>query len=219
MLKIQLTLSVMINVFTKKKIGGLLFLFLALSYNLHAQQYKFNSKSDKKLYAKLEKAYDAADYEFILDNETKLLSSFETKQDTLSALVYSFLGEAYYFYNGDRVKGLDYYQKDLELKKKILPNSDNSETLFNIAGIQDELGYYDKSEKIYLEILKNDEKNFGKKSEEYIETALSIAIHYTYSLEPEKGIKILKSIEKYIVDFDFELSLFINLILILLTER
>jgi len=186
----------MINVFTKNSSWIIMILCMILSGNLQAQQYKFNSKSDKKLYAKLENAYDEADYEFILENESKLLSSFETKQDTLSALVYSFLGEAYYAYYGDLAKGLTFYNKELELRKKIQPNIEFSDTYFTLASINKELGYYDESEKLYLQLLKADEKKYGKKSEEYITSSINLAINYTFSLESEKGIKVLKGIEK-----------------------
>ena len=42
------------------------------SGGLQAQKYNFESKAAKKLYTKLEKAYDSYDYGYILENEQNL---------------------------------------------------------------------------------------------------------------------------------------------------
>ncbi|MEL6557219.1 MAG: CHAT domain-containing tetratricopeptide repeat protein [Bacteroidota bacterium] len=188
----------MINVFKQCSIGIILLLMIFSSGGLQAQKYNFESKAAKKLYTKLEKAYDSYDYGYILENEQNLLINFEQKQDTLTALVYSFLAESYLSYAGELNKSLDYYQKELELRGKIQADEDyeKSDLLSNMATLYDELGYYDKSEDLYLQIIKEDEKQYGKKDEVYLESVLALAIHYTLSSEPEKGIAQLKSIDQ-----------------------
>ncbi len=174
----------------------LLILTLFLHTQLHAQ---FESKKLAKLYNKLDEAYFNYDYETILNEEEAIKSNFSSFSDTISFNAYSYLAEAYMFQYGDLDTSLDLYTKvlngmetigaDLEMKKN---------TLYNIANINDQLGYYTKSEEVYLQIMKSDEKTYGKNSPEYIETALSLAVNYGFSNRYEKGIKLLKSIQQYI---------------------
>lgn len=190
----------MINVFKQCRIGVILLLMMFSSGGLQAQKYSFESKAAKKLYTKLEKAYNSYDYGYILENEQNLLSNFEQKQDTLTALVYSFLGESYLSHTGELGKSLEFYQKELDLRNKIQSDGDfdKSDLVANMASLYDELGYYNKSEKLYLDLLAEDEKKYGEKDEIYLESALALAIHYTLSSEPEKGIVLLKSIDQNI---------------------
>ncbi|MGB3467811.1 MAG: tetratricopeptide repeat protein, partial [Cyclobacteriaceae bacterium] len=188
----------MTNVFKQCIRGGFLLLALFIAGSVQAQKYNFESKAAKKLYLKLEKAYDSYDYGYILENEQNLLSTFDNKQDTLTALVYSFLGEAYLQEAGELTKSLSYYNKELDLRNGIQSKDDFDYSFLtsNIATLYDELGYYDKSEKLYLNLLETDAMRSGKKSDEYLESALSLAIHYTFSNEPAKGIALLKSIDQ-----------------------
>ena len=189
----------MINVFKNCKLGILLLLVFGTWGELQAQKYNFESKAAKKLYTKLEKAYENYDYGYILEIEQDLLSNFEQKQDTLSALVYSFLAESYYAGMGEFTKGLSYYKKELALREKIQKPEDYNriELLSSIASVNDELGFYKESEKLYMEVLEAEEKRYGKKDEEYLNSVLNLAAHYVFSSEAEKGVSLLKEHEKY----------------------
>mgnify|MGYP001799565584 CR=1 FL=1 len=188
----------MINVFKNCKFGMLLLLVFFTSGRLQAQKYNFESKAAKKLYNKLEKAYENYDYGYIVEIEQDLLSNFEQKQDTLTALVYSFLGESYYTGIGEIDKGITYYKKELALREKIQQPEDYERTqiLSNIATASDEMGLFQESEALYMEVLAGEEKKFGKKSEEYLYSVLSLGSHYVFSSEADKGIALLKENEK-----------------------
>ena len=108
----------------------------------------------------------------LLTVRKQILGYTESRQDTLTATIYGFLGEAYYMGFADRRAGLDFYQKELQLREKIQQGEDfgKKEILFNIATIQDEIGEYEASEKIYSELIESDKNEFGVKSEEYLNT-------------------------------------------------
>ncbi|MEL7145059.1 MAG: tetratricopeptide repeat protein, partial [Bacteroidota bacterium] len=188
----------MINVFKNCKLGMFLLLVFCTMGELQAQKYNFESKAAKKLYNKLEKAYENYDYGYIVEIEQDLLSNFEQKQDTLSALVYSFLAESYYQGLGEFTKGLSYYKKELTLREKIQKPDDYNriELLSSIASVSDELGFYKESEKLYFEVLKGEEEEYGKKNEVYLNSVLNLAAHYVFSAEPDKGIDLLKEHER-----------------------
>ena len=185
----------------KPRITSLIVLLLLISINLMGQ-YKFDSKELKKLYQKLETAYDEYDYETILDHETRILELVEPKQDTLTALVYFFLGESYNIHMNDPYKGLEFFQKEMTLREKIQNEDEIDNTsYFNMAKIMDELGQYDEAEALYFKVIESDKKTYGLRSEEYIYSALSLGIHYQYVRDYEsfkKGLKLYRSLFRYI---------------------
>lgn len=153
-------------------------------------QYAFDSKKAEKLYNKLEEYYAEADYDKILKAEPDIESLFFYKQDTLTALMYSFLGESYYFGLGDAVAGISFYQKEYDLRK-ILPESkdkDITDLVFNLATLMDETGQYSDAEALYLELL----GDASKKRDDYDTLALALIDHYTYTAEADKGLKFLR---------------------------
>ncbi|MEQ9285505.1 MAG: CHAT domain-containing tetratricopeptide repeat protein [Cyclobacteriaceae bacterium] len=171
---------------------------LLLSFPSFAQ-YDFGSKELKKIYFKLEKAYDDYDYETILDYEDKVLELVEPKRDTLTALIYSFLAEAYLDYDYQPEKCLDYYQKEYDLRLQI--QGDDNEliknTAYNMALIMDEVGKYESAEILLLDLMEKDKKSFGTKSSEYINTSLKLGQHYQYTrryTDFKKGLKLYKSL-------------------------
>ena len=141
-------------------------LFVLLSTSLFAQ-YQFESKKAEKLYYKLDDAYLDYDYETILDNETLATETFLSKEDTVAANVYSFLAEAYDYELADYQKALDFYSLELNLRNKIEPDGDNKDLLYNMATLQNELGYYKDAETLLLDVRSRDEEEFGKNSAEY----------------------------------------------------
>lgn len=164
------------------------FLIIA-SFGLKAQ-YAFDSKKAEKLYLKLEDYYAEADYDKILKAEPDIESFFFYKQDTLTALMYSFLGESYYFGLGDAVAGISFYQKEYDLRK-ILPESkdkDITDLVFNLATLMDETGQYSDAEALYLELI----GDASKKRNDYDTLALALIDHYTYTAEADKGLAFLK---------------------------
>ncbi len=169
-------------------------------------QYTFDSKKEEKAYVQLEESYAEGDYESILENEADYLKLFEDKQDTLSALVYSFLGEAYLYWDGDLEKSLGYYQKEYDLRQAIgdVEGNDLKTVIFNLGYLNDELGHYNKTESLYQKLLSIDEKAFGKSSEEYYLTAYALVDHYIYTENPREGIELIKDLEKIVERNSFE---------------
>ena len=177
------------NKFMRRITPSLILLLLSLNFISQAQ-YVFDSKKAEKLYQTLESYYDAYEYGKILKNESDMLAMFESKQDTLSALVYSFLAESYLMWNDDVAKSLEYYLKEMELRKKIQPKEDHKNLAFNIATLYDEAGQYEKSEGLLLGILASDEKEFGKRSDEYFMTASALLDHYINTYKIKEGLAL-----------------------------
>ncbi len=182
-------------------------LLLALLFSFAAQaQYPFASKKEQKLYEQLESYYNDYDYESILDEEETILELFESKQDTLTALMYSFLSEGYY-YVGATDMAYDYSKKEFDLRQQV--DADNTEGIKNIVFLltqyADEMGLFEEAEGYYNDLLESDRKTYGAKSEQYIQTALSAAQHYGYVNtfdELRKGVRLLRPISRGLADED-----------------
>ena len=160
-------------------------------------QYAFESKKAEKLYNKLEEYYEEADYEKILNSEYDIEEFFVPAQDTLTALMFSFLAEAYYFGMDDTENGLAYAEKEYELRKKLDSNgSENfSNTAFNLGTMYDDAGEYAAAEEVFLELLQTIDK---KDTENYSYALRAALIHYTLTGEAEKGLGLLKKNRKAI---------------------
>ena len=160
-------------------------------------QYQFDSKKAEKLYNKLEEYYADGDYGSILDNEDKIDELFLSKKDTLGALMLSFLGEGYLYWDNDLQTALDYFQREYDLRKEL--GGDGSmmqNVIFNLGYVQDELGYYGKTEDIYLELLELEKRDYGDDSEEYFISASSLLDHYVFVEEWQKGLDLAKALRK-----------------------
>lgn len=182
-------------------------LLFCLFFGTAAQaQYPFASKKEQKLYEQLEAYYADYDYESILDEEATILEYFEPKQDTLTALMYSFLSEGYYFVGATDL-AYGYSKKEYALRQKV--DADNDEgiknIIFQLAKYADEMGRFDEAEAYYTDLLESDRKNHGTKSDEYKLTALATAQHYgqvnTYE-ELRKGVRLLRPIARSLDDED-----------------
>ncbi len=155
----------------------------------------FESKEAKKVWGKLNKYFIDYDHQGILDLEDKALSIFEDNQDTTTAAIYNMLAEAYLYEINDPEKALEYYEKDYKLTAKLIPNSeDKAISAKGLAGLYDELGFYEKSEELYLSNLDFFEEKYGDRSYEYFDAALELSIHYQYVGDIDKGIDLLKPI-------------------------
>lgn len=187
-------------------IRSLIFTLLVGLSSVAAQaQYVFESKKAEKLYLKLEEYYAEGSYDKILENEADIETLFLNKKDTLGALMYSFLGESYMFWENDLNKALDMYQKELALRKTLTTEgNDWRATIFNIGYIQDELGRYKETEALYLELLAIEEKEFGVRSKDYYTTAYALGEHYMFVEDAEKGLEITKRLKKYVDKGSFE---------------
>lgn len=165
-------------------------LFLSLGFCVNAQ-YVFDSKKAEKLYNKLEVYYEEADYEKILDSESDIESFFTYKQDTLTALMYSFLGEAYYYGEGDLLAGIDFYEKEFELRSILTTEKDQNyiDLAFSLAALYDEAGNYDQAEKLFADLMNTLDR---KKSEDYAITLLAFLDHYSFTAEADKGLQLLR---------------------------
>ncbi|MEM9328828.1 MAG: tetratricopeptide repeat protein, partial [Bacteroidota bacterium] len=166
-------------------------------------QYAFESKKAEKLYNQLESFYEKADYSGILDKEDAIRESFFPKEDTLTALMYSFLGEAYLFELGEYETAIDFYQQELDLRTSlnISKTSDTYVTLvFNLATLQDEVGNYDASEALYRNLL----RTLSEDHEHYVMTVQSLLDHYTLTYEAEKGLDLLKDTKSLVKKDTYE---------------
>lgn len=164
-----------------------------------AQGYAFESKKAEKLYWKLEGFYEEMDYASILKSETDIRELFLNKQDTLAALMYSFLGEAYLYELNEPQKSLEFYQKDYEIRKALgTEGGELSEIIFNLGYLQDQLGYYNKTESLYLELLDLESAKYGKRSDEYFQSAAALLDHYSQTQEYEKGLKLADELRKVV---------------------
>ncbi len=180
------------------RIVSLIFTLVLLTAALPSfSQYKFDNKKAEKLYNKLETYYENYEYDKILKNEAAITSSFLNKKDTLAALMYSFLGEAYMYQLNDMPKSLSFYDKELALRRE-LGDKNIRELIFNIGYIKDELGQYNETEVLFLELLQLESKEFGEKSEEYAFSALSLLDHYMRVEQTEKGLEFGKRLSKIV---------------------
>ena len=161
-------------------------------------QYAFESKKAEKLYNELEQYYNDYDYESILENEEAIKENFLGKQDTLAALMNSFLGEAYLSWVGDMEKSLEYYTNEMAIREEIQDPSEYKDLIFNIAYLYDEMAMYDKSEQLYLDLLYYDEEATGKKSEEYFTTAYSLLDHYINTYNIKAGLELADDLKKLV---------------------
>lgn len=159
-------------------------------------QYAFESKKAEKLYYKLDDAYLDYDYSTILDNEAEAKETFLSKEDTVAANVYSYLAEAYDYEMGDFQKALDFYSLELQLREKIDPNGDRKDLLYNMATLQQELGYYKKAEEFLTSIRESDAKTYGKKSAEYFDSSRALIELYLQTEQVSKGLEAAEDIQK-----------------------
>ncbi|WP_420317392.1 CHAT domain-containing protein [Ekhidna sp.] len=170
-------------------------LSLLLSTSIFAQ-FAFESKKAEKLYYKLDDAYLDYDYATILDNEEVAKETFLSKEDTVAANIYSYLAEAYDYELGDFQKALDFYQLELDLRKKIDPNGDNKDLLYNMATLQTELGYYGAAEEFLISIRESDAKAFGEGSPEYFDSSRALVELYLQTEQVKKGLEVAEEIKK-----------------------
>ncbi len=159
-------------------------------------QYAFDNKKAEKLYYKLDDAYLDYDYNTILDEEETIKEVFLTKEDTVAANLYSYLGEAYYFELNELQKALEFYNLELKLRSKIQPNEANKDLLFSIANIQTELGYFSQAEGLLKQVRKSDEEEFGKNSQEYFESTTALIELYLQTEQVQKGLETTKELQK-----------------------
>jgi CHAT domain-containing protein len=170
----------------------LLILGLLISSQSLIAQYAFESKKSEKQYYKFDDAYMDYNYNKILNMEGEMLAMFESKQDTVTANVYSFLAEAYLYGLEDMQKGIEYYEKEYELRSQIQPDESKADLAYNLAYAYDLAGQYGKSEKLYLDLIEEDKATSGRKSTDYIMSVQGLADHYTLTGEAEKGLKLIK---------------------------
>lgn len=167
-------------------------------------QYAFESKKAEKLYYKLDDAYMDYDYATILDNEEAAKQTFLVNEDTVAANIYSFLAEAYDYELGEFQQALDYYSMELDLRKKIEPEGDNKDLIYNMATLQTELGYFSEAEQFLTQIRSSDAATFGKKSAEYFDSSRALIELYLQTEQVAKGLAlaedILKQVEKKTIE-------------------
>lgn len=173
-------------------------LFAILCYYSAQAQYPFSSKKEQKLYDQLEGYYNDYDYESILDEEESILEYFEPKQDTLTALMYSFLSEGY-FYVGAADIAYEYSKQELNLRTKIEPDNRDGikNIMYQLGQFADDMGLFDEAEKYYTELLERDKVDFGDTSDEYVYTAIALGDHYDrtgLSVDSKTGTELFRTL-------------------------
>lgn len=173
-------------------------LFLAICTSAFSQ-YAFENKKAEKLYYKLDDAYLDYDYNKILDEEETIKEVFLSKEDTVAANMYSFLGEAYYFELNQLQKALEFYNLELELRSKVQPGELHKDLLFSIANIQTELGFFSQAEGLIKQVRESDREEFGKNSQEYFESTTALIELYLQTEQVSKGLETTKNLQKEVV--------------------
>ncbi|WP_420576465.1 CHAT domain-containing protein [Ekhidna sp.] len=159
-------------------------------------QYAFESKKAEKLYYKLDDAYLDYDYATILDNEDLAKETFLSREDTVAANVYSYLAEAYDYELGDFQQALEFYNLELALREKIDPDGNRKDLLFNIATLQNELGFYSKAENILLQLQSQEAEEFGKSSTEYYDVTSALIELYNQTEQATKLLSMAEDLRK-----------------------
>ena len=172
----------------------LIALFILFSFVAQAQ-YVFENKKVEKLYNKLDDAYYDYEYETILDNEQSINEFFIAKQDTMTARMYAFLGEAYEYEVGDLNKALDFYTNEYRIRKELTPD-DAGDVLFNVASLSYELGRTREAEVLYLELAAGDLEKYGKNDATYWDSEISLLDFYSFSNQPSKGLETARRLRK-----------------------
>ena len=167
-------------------------------------QYAFENKKAEKLYYKLDDAYLDYDYNTILDEEENIKSYFLGKEDTVAANMYSFLAEAYDYELSDYQQALDFYNLELQLRQKIEPDSDNKDLLYNMATLQQELGYYREAEEVILKIRASDKDSYGMDSEEYFDSSRALIELYLQTEQVKKGLDATQELKKAVAKNSLE---------------
>lgn len=182
-------------------------LLIIIFSNTAFAQYQFDSKKSEKLYNKLEEFYENYNYDGILQNEQSILSSLVAKEDTLAALMYSMLAEAYYYELGDVQKSLDFYSKEYDLrtqleKEKNIP-FDKENLIYTYATINAEAGNYAKAESLFSDLLKIESKD-------YITNVLAFANYYSKTGQPSKGHQLLRNNKKHIEKNSYDAAMYLK---------
>ena len=157
---------------------------------------QFKDKKSEKLYNKLDEAYMDYDYATILDNEEKITDLFIPQNDTVTARVYTFLGEAYEYEYGELETALEFYTKELEIRRRLTPDESSGNLIFNIASLSMDLGRTKDAEELYLELVEGDLEKFGRKDTRYWESEISLIDFYSFSSQPDKGLSVAKRLRK-----------------------
>ncbi|MEM7298158.1 MAG: CHAT domain-containing tetratricopeptide repeat protein, partial [Bacteroidota bacterium] len=113
-----------------------------------------------------------------------------------AANVYSFLAEAYDYEMADYQTALDFYNLELKLRNKIEPDGDNKNLLYNMATLQNELGYYKEAETLLLDVRSRDEEEFGKNSAEFFDATRYLVELYNSTDQVDKIVSISEDLRK-----------------------
>lgn len=184
----------------------LVYTLLILISSSAIAQYQFENKKAEKLYNKLEKYYEDYDYERLLEEEEILLATLATREDTLTALMYSMLGESYYYGREDLQNSLAYYDKEYALRSKLEKAGmpfDKEIFLYTYASVNTEAQNYSKAEALYTQLLEIP-------SEDYMSNVLAVADFYSRTSQPDKGEKLLARNKKHVRKHSYEEAMYLK---------
>ena len=120
-------------------------------------------------YAQLDLHYSKEDYRACLKLERELLTSIQSRVDTIVAETYYLLGDSY-FHTGNVKKAIDYFEKELVIRRKLdlVQTEGFSNGLYNLTAIYRDEGEYKLAKEKGEELLKVDSNIKGKESEAYL---------------------------------------------------
>ncbi len=170
--------------------------FMFVGSLLIAQDYPYLTKKEQKFYDKIDSYYEVKP-EKTIKNEDAILEFAENHRDTIGADLLFILGEAYQYGRGDLPKAVKYYTMEYEIQKEVGAQGEGfANSAFNLAYTLTEMGQYDQSEEIYLELMRVEEANGLSKEENILYNGLSLLDLYNSTVQADKGLALIKDFKK-----------------------
>lgn len=124
-----------------------------------------------KLYADIVKQFDEQNYETIvaLTNDVDRLAS--TRKDTIVANSFYYIAQSYKEL-GQPENAINWFEKEKGIRSDLgqVESGDFSDVLYHLTLVYFEAGQYHKAESMVTDLLANDKRIYGPRSEEYIST-------------------------------------------------
>ncbi|MFT4741485.1 MAG: CHAT domain-containing protein [Marivirga sp.] len=156
---------------------------------------------NESLVSKVERWYEAEQYDLIVQDSAAILSYVNLNEDSVSAELLFFLGDAYLAAD-DLDHAIFLMEKELSIRVK-LPDSDP----FLIADSKSNLGYYNsvlnnfsEAEGYFLQAVEQYKNIEGPSGESYINTSIMLNQLYVTKGDFQASQKLLKNLEKVTED-------------------
>lgn len=144
----------------------------------------------------IEELYNAENYKLIIADSAKIVNYSDSQQDSISAELLFFLGDAY-LANDELESAVKLMEKELALRLT-LKNNDiliTADLSFNLAYYYTIINNYDLAAEYYQKTIEIYKKTKGRESESYIEASIFYNQLLRTKGELEKARKVLKDLE------------------------